>query len=124
MNRPHTTTTHDHEPEEILMSPSTRFAVLAPLALAVLLASGCSTPAGSEEAPGEEAATTTEATAVDTGAIDYQPAFPEEVSADPLTETDVQQQETAPGADHSHGPDTHTHDEGSDHEHGDGGHTH
>ncbi|HVS16147.1 MAG TPA: hypothetical protein VMV46_19695 [Thermoanaerobaculia bacterium] len=98
--------------------------LLAPLALAVLLASGCSAPAGSEEAPGEEATATTEAAADDTGAVEYQPAFPEEVSADPLTEGDVEQQESAGGDDHSHGADTHTHDEGPDHEHGDGGHSH
>jgi hypothetical protein len=100
---------------------SISLAFLAALALGALLALGCSAPAGSEQAPSEAAGT-------DTDAVAYEPAFPEEVSAEPLTDDDVQQQESAHGDDHAHGEDSHTHekgtDEDSDHEHSDGGHSH
>lgn len=50
--------------------------------------------------------------------VTYEPAYPEEVSEQGLSDTDVAQQET-----HSHGGEEHSHGDG-DHSHGDGEHSH
>lgn len=51
--------------------------------------------------------------------VEYEPAYPEEVSPEGLSEADEAQQET-----HTHGGTTHSHgdDEGDEHEHDDGSH--
>jgi len=100
--------------------------LLAPLVAALLF--GCSAPTGSQGSEDVAAEPGNAAAGDDAGAVEYQPAFPAEVSDAPLEESDAQQQEAAHShseGEHSHGEDTHTHDGDSDHEHGDGGdHSH
>jgi hypothetical protein len=54
--------------------------------------------------------------------VTYEPAYPEEVSAEALSDEDVSQQDAAhghaEGAEHAHGDDQHSHGEGADHDHG------
>lgn len=114
--------TSSRSPVVGLLFPS----ILPILVIATLLV-GCSRPSGSQSEPDEAVAPASAGAAQDDAAVEYQPAFPEEVSEAPLEEADVEQQEAAhshgEGA-HSHGEDTHTHDDDSDHEHGDGDHAH
>jgi hypothetical protein len=62
-----------------------------------------------------------ESDAADSGAVAFEPAYPEEVSSEGLAAEDVRQQEMP----HSHGSDAHAHDDGEDHhDHDDGDHAH
>lgn len=74
----------------------------------------------SEDSAGSEASATGSAE----DEVAYEPAYPEEVSDEGLTEEDTAQQETAHSHDgegeHSHGPDSHS--DGTDHEHDDHDH--
>lgn len=78
------------------------------LLLAATLLAGCA---------GDEAANAPDAAGADSPAaaesVEYEPAFPEEVSSEGLTESDSAQQET-----HTHADgETHSHAEGEEHEH-------
>ena len=84
---------------------------ISALALAAALVLGA---CGAEEAPEAEAPVATGA-----AEVEYEAAYPEEVSEEGLTPGDVEQQEEAG---HSHGDDTHTH--GDEPHHDDGGHSH
>jgi hypothetical protein len=105
------------------MTPSTRpslRAVLAVFAFSAFVAvlSGCGGAAEpAAEAPAAEPATVEEEGAgAAESATSYEPAFPEEVSGEELSEDDTQQQEAA-----------HSHDDGEPHEHEAGeenGHSH
>ena len=96
------------------------------LSLLVLTSLACQQPASDETAtPAPAPAATSEAhSATETEpAVEYEPAYPTDVSSEELSESDVAQQET-----HSHGEGKeHSHDEG-DHEGGeeeaDDGHQH
>lgn len=52
--------------------------------------------------------------------VEYEPAYPEEVSSETLSEEDEAQQAVR----HTHDGDTHTHEEGEEHDGDDGGHDH
>lgn len=88
--------------------PAPRFAGF----LALVLLAGCAgEPVNDPDATAGKA---------ETEAVEYEPAYPEEVSVEGLSEDDVAQQER-----HTHGDGTsHVHDEGAAHDHGDGGHEH
>ena len=105
---------------------SPRFALAAgTLACAALLlplgACGGDTAEPSAEEPAAGAAAET-SPAPAAGEVEYEPAYPEEVSAEGLAESDAAQQEEA----HAHGDETHVHEGAGDeeHDHGDGGHSH
>lgn len=83
------------------------------LGLAGVALAGCGGDDGaSAEAPAKSAE------AADAGDIEFEPAYPDEVSPEGLTAEDVRQQETP----HRHGGEAHAHeDEGEDHAHDEGG---
>lgn len=90
-----------------------RFVLLALLAIGFVSTSCVFTGSGgaspeSEDPAGSEASASTTGSAEDE--VAYEPAYPEEVSSEGLTEEDTAQQEDT----HSHGPDSHTHDNGHD----------
>ncbi len=72
----------------------------------------------------EPPADTTTGDAADSGAaapadqVEYEPAFPTEVSAEPLRTEDVEQQQES----HSHGGQSHAHSDEEDGNHGTDGH--
>lgn len=105
-----------------LRHPSSSRHVLAFAALALcaffLAACGGGTAEPAAEGAAAEAEIDTSAAAAD-DAIEYEPAYPEEVSAGGLAESDAAQQQEA----HTHGDETHVH-EGEDHPHEDDGHSH
>jgi hypothetical protein len=102
-----------------------RLGLLPALLLVGTVPFGCSGPAGSPASSDEPAAAASTEAAAAEGDVEYQPAFPAEVSDAPLEASDVAQQEAAHAAgEHSHGEETHTHDGDDDPEHGDGGHAH
>jgi len=85
------------------------------LSLLVLTALACQQPASDETATPapEPAATSAPNAATETEpAVEYEPAYPTDVSNEELSESDIAQQETP-----SHG-------EGDEHSHGEGGHEH
>ena len=109
------------------MTPSTRPSLRAVLAFSAFVAvlSGC----GGAAEPAAEGPAAVPATVEEEGAgaaesaTTYEPAFPEEVSGEGLSEEDTQQQEAAHSHDggepHEHGAeeeDGHSHDDG-DHQH-------
>lgn len=53
-------------------------------------------------------------------AVQFEPAYPEEVSGEGLSAEDEAQQAVT----HSHGGEAHTHEDGDESDHGDGGHPH
>lgn len=53
-------------------------------------------------------------------AVEYEPAYPEEVSGEGLTEEDEAQQAVT----HTHDGEAHTHEEGEESDHDDGSHDH
>lgn len=53
-------------------------------------------------------------------AVEYEPAYPEEVSGEGLSEEDEAQQAVT----HTHDGETHSHAEGEEHENGNGSHDH
>lgn len=75
--------------------------VLLAAAVILLVACGGGEPAAREPEPENG------------GAVTYEPAYPEEVSAEGLSDEDAAQQENA-----------HDHDGGAGHEHGEGAHSH
>lgn len=85
------------------------------LGLAGVALAGC----GADDGAGADAPA---ASAVEaTGDVEFEPAFPEEVSSEGLTTEDVRQQEAA----HGHGDEAHAHDdEGDAHAHDDEDHAH
>ena len=117
---------------QILMPTLSKLALAVGCCLVLsLLACGGSEPASSPEpsspaaSPADEAGEASETT--------FEPAFPEDVSAEGLTSDDVEQAAAAHSddghshgedGDHSHGDDGHSHDEGGDHSHGEDGHSH
>lgn len=84
---------------------------LSALAGGAVLGGCAGDPVGEEAAPESEEAAGSEA-----GAVEYEPAYPEDVSAGELSEEDTAQQAAHTHADGS----SHSHGEGSDHEHGEG----
>ena len=91
------------------------FALFLGLLLVGTLAGAC---AGGDDPPADDAGVNGEATE-ETG-VEYEPAYPEDVSGESLSEEDAAQQET-----HSHADGTsHSHGEEDDHDHGDGEHPH
>lgn len=94
------------------------------LSLLVLTSLACQQPASEETVHPAPAGTSDPNAAAETEpAVEYEPAYPSDVSSEELSESDVAQQET-----HSHGEgEEHSHGEG-DHEHGEGeahdGHEH
>ena len=67
----------------------------------------------------EEAATETAPAGATDAAVAYEPAYPDEVSDEGLSEEDVEQQE----GEHTHGDgETHSHDDEGEHGHDDGDH--
>lgn len=86
----------------------TRFRTI-PLAAVILLAGALAACAGEPPSPAADApdASTQGASAVEEPEVDYEPAYPEEVSSEDLSEADAAQQET------------HSHDDGTTHSHGD-----
>lgn len=95
------------------------------LALVFLALAFTGLACGSAEAPPPDAAAPPSdppppAAEAGAGGVTYEPAYPEEVSSEGLSEGDVAQQEAShsQGADeeHSHGGDEHTHD-AADHPH-------
>lgn len=101
----------------------TRFRTI-PLVAVILLAGALAACAGEPASPATD---TSDAPSQGAGAaeepeVEYEPAFPEEVSSEGLSEADAAQQET-------HGHDdgtTHTHgdEDADDHGHDDGPHSH
>lgn len=93
----------------------------AALALGVLCLGACGgdTVEPAAEGPAAEAEVDTPASAATDG-VEYEPAYPEEVSAEGLAESDAAQQEEA----HSHGDETHTHEGEEEQPHEDDGHSH
>ena len=85
---------------------------ISALALAASLVLGA---CGAEEAPEAEVPVA----ATGAAEVEYEAAYPEEVSEEGLTAGDVEQQEEA---NHGHGDDTHAH--GDEPHHDDGGHSH
>lgn len=76
--------------------------------------------AGGDDPPADDAQATEEAPAETAAGVEYEPAYPEDVSADSLSEEDAAQQEA-----HTHADGTsHSHGEEDDHDHGDGEHSH
>jgi len=107
-----------------LRVPDVLVRCLAALALAALTVAPAACGAGDLEDDPQPAAAEAAASAENgpsgSQPVDYEPAYPEAVSGEELTEEDVAQQ----AAPHSHGGEAHTHAEGEDPEHGDGGHDH
>lgn len=101
------------------MKPSTL--TLLPILLAAsLLGCAADQPAAVEAAPAAATTPVQAAPAAVAAGVTFEPAFPADVSADPLTTKDVEQQ-TA----HSHdGGEAHKHDEAAEEGHGDHGHPH
>lgn len=106
----------------------------AVLAILILLANGLvacggDRPASDDAESARAAATAPDAAETASGeGVTYEPAFPEEVSSEGLSEQDVAQQEAghghSEGADHDtdHGDVGHSHREGADHDHDDHDH--
>lgn len=103
------------------MSPLVRSSLVSRLAafavvLGVLAFAGCAADE-TDSAPEPDAGAT---------AVEYEAAYPEDVSGEDLTAEDAGQQEAA----HSHGGETHVHDGDEDHahdgdeDHGPDGHSH
>ncbi len=92
-----------------------RWTVSLSLLALTLLGCGPSAEADGPEAPVAETEPAAE--------VEYEPAYPEEVSSEELSEADTAQAEASHDSDdgHSHGLGTHTHDEDDEeHEHEDG----
>ncbi len=93
--------------------------------LLVTLSLGCGGAEPSSREGGDEQMLQNEAAAEAAAeAVEYEPAYPAEVSGEGLSEEDVAQQQTGhshDGGEHSHGPDGHSHDGGEssddDHDH-------
>ena len=92
---------------------------VAALALGGLALAGCGADdAATAEAPAAEAEEAAGGAPADD--VDYEPAYPEEVSGEGLTTEDVSQQEG-----HGHGAGEHARDEGEEgHDHDEDGHDH
>jgi hypothetical protein len=83
------------------------------LALA-LLALACGGAEHDSAAPAADSETTAPASG-ETGAVAYEPAYPDDVSTEELSAEDTAQQQT-----HRHGGEEHTHDGASENDHGHG----
>lgn len=102
-------------------------ACLAALAVLLVLAVACGgtaeAPDGAAAEPAATESSTADAPAGDAGEVSYEPAYPEEVSEEGLSEEDTAVQGSAahdPGDDsHEHGEDSHEHgdEDGHGHEH-------
>lgn len=92
------------------MTHTQTFLLLSTLLLG-LGSTACGGDSGQEPSP--DPSTEAEAPAPEAGSeeVAYEPAFPEDVSAEGLSDEDVAQQES-----HSHGGEEHTHGEGEDHD--------
>ena len=100
----------------------TRFIVVLAIGALCFACSPSPEPEPPPAAPIATEEATPEATEEATPAADevaFEPAYPEDVSTEELTEADVAQQDADPGGEHSHGDDAdHTHDDGNDdHQH-------
>jgi hypothetical protein len=93
----------------------TKLLPLFPILALALGASACQS-ADTDAATPPDASAATSSTATTEPEVEYEPAYPGEVSSEGLTEGDVAQQETT----HSHGGEEHSHDDGDEHAHDDG----
>ncbi len=91
-----------------------RFHLCLPMLAVFFLFAACQS-----QAPQEPADDAQEPAASATEAVEFEPAYPTDVSEDTLDEQDVSQQEAV----HAHGEETHSHGDG-EHSHGDGEQTH
>lgn len=102
--------------------PNTLTAWLAAAALGLcgFTLVGCGADDAATAEPPAASAEAAEADAADSRDVEFEPAYPEEVSQEGLAAEDVRQQETP----HGHGSEAHAHDDEGAHAHDDEGEDH